>query len=195
MRLRERVRRRRLIYDGSYLKLERLEVELPDGQRTRRDVVRPPDAVAVVPLDGAGNVILVRQYRIALDRIICEIPAGIIDPEERPRATALRECREEIGMRPARLRKLCHYYHAAGFSTGSIHLYLAEGLREAGGSHTDPTEFLEVVRIPFRRALRMVETGQIIDAKSVIGLLWTERLLRARPPRQSNPPQRNRRRR
>src|SRR3990172_774308 len=104
MRLQEKVLKRRVVYAGNYL-------------TTHLYVVRPPDAVAVVPLDDAGNIYLVRQYRPALGRVLCELPAGVIDPGESPARTARRECAEETGMRPKRLRKLCVVYHAAGFFT------------------------------------------------------------------------------
>ncbi len=179
MRLVERVIRRRVVYRGGYLAAERWDVRLPDGRAARRDIVRPPDAVAVVPLDARGRVHLVRQFRPALGRAIAEIPAGILDAGESPRHAARRELTEELGLAPRRLRKLCTFYSAVGFSTGCVHLYLAQGLRPVAG-RTDPTEFLVAEVMPFRRALRWALANRFVDAKTLLGLLWAARLLGTR---------------
>lgn len=176
MRLREKILRRRVVYKGSYLTAEQLLVRLPDGGRTTRDIVRPPNAVAVVALDQQGYTYLVRQYRPALGRVLLELPAGIIDPGESPGATARRECEEEIRMRPKHLKRLCTTYHASGFSTGHIHIFLATGLTPVRGPRPDPTEFIEAVRLPFIQAYRMVLRNQIIDAQSQLAILWTKQL-------------------
>lgn len=177
MRLTERVIGKRVVYAGKYLSTEQQTVLLPDGRQAIRDIVRPPDAVAVVPIDDAGRIHLVRQYRPAIRRTIYEIPAGIIDQGEQATATAKRECEEEIGLRPRRLLKLCTFYSAVGFSTGSIQLFLALGLVAGRAGHHDATEFIEVHAIPFERAHRWVLANKIIDAKSIIGILWARRRL------------------
>ena len=176
MKLIERVIRKRIVYVGRYLSAEQQTVVLPDGRHATRDIVRPPDAVAVVPIDDAGRIHLVRQYRPAIRRAIYEIPAGIIDPGERPATTARRECEEEIGLRPRHLFKLTTFYSAVGFSTGSIQLFLAQGL-VVGTAHRDTTEFLQVHSIPFELAHRWVLTNKIMDAKSIIGILWAKQRL------------------
>lgn len=177
MKLIERVIGKRVVYTGNYLSTEQHTVILPDGRRAIRDIVRPPDAVAVVPIDEDGLIYLVRQYRSAIRRAIYEIPAGIIDEGERPATTARRECEEEIGLRPRRLIKLCTFYSAVGFSTGSIQLFLAQDLMPGRSGHHDATEFLEVKAIPFEQALRWVLTNRIVDAKSIIGILWAKQRL------------------
>jgi ADP-ribose pyrophosphatase len=177
MRLTEKILQQRVVYAGSYLSTYQYLVRLPDGSTATRDIVHPPDAVAVVPLDDAGNIYLVRQYRPALGRILYELPAGIIDRGESPARTARRECQEEIGMRPRRLKKLCVAYHATGFSTGCVHIFLAMGLRAVARTPASPGEFVEPVRLSFRRALRMALGNRIVDAQSLIGLLWAQRLL------------------
>lgn len=177
MDLRERLVRRRVVYAGNYLSTEEHTVRLPDGRRAVREIIRPPDAVAVVPVDDRGTLYLVRQYRPALRRTLYEIPAGIIDRGERPTATARRECAEEVGMRPTRLTRLCTYYHAVGFSTGRVTLYLARGLRPAPGQHHETGEFVEVATFPFRDAYRMALANRFLDAKSLLGILWSARLL------------------
>jgi len=177
MKLREKILRRRVVYTGNYLTTHQYLVRLPNGKTAIRDIVRPPDAVAVVPIDDAGHIYLVRQYRPAIGRVLYELPAGVIDHDETPVRTARRECEEEIGMRPKRLKKLCTAYHATGFSTGCVHIYLATGLSPARRETPDATEFLAPVRLSFARAFRMALTNRIVDAQSLIGLLWAKRLL------------------
>lgn len=177
MRLREKVLKRRVVYAGGYLTTHQYQVRLPDGTTATRDIVQPPDAVSVVPLDGAGNIYLVRQYRPAVGRILYELPAGLIDHGESPVRTARRECEEEIGMRPKRLKKLCVVYHATGFSTGCVHIFLATGLTPTRRETSGAPEFVEPIRLPFRRAFQMALTNRIVDAQSLIGLLWAQRLL------------------
>ncbi len=177
MRLIQRVVGRQVVYSGKYLSTELHTVILPDGRQALRDIVRPPDAVAIVPIDDDGRIYLVRQYRPAIRRAIFEIPAGIIDHGERPATTARRECEEEIGLRPRRLTKLSTFYSSVGFSTGSIELFLAEGLTPGRSGHHDATEFLQVKALPLNTAYRWVLANRIIDAKSIVGILWaTQRL-------------------
>lgn len=177
MRLREQVLKRRVVYTGNYLSTHQYLVRLPNGKTATRDIVRPPDAAAVVPLDEAGNIYLVRQYRPAVGRILYELPAGIIDHGEPPVRTARRECEEEIGMRPKRLKKLCVTYHATGFSTGCVHIFVATGLIPVKRKSTNEAEFVEPVRLPFHRAYRMALANRIVDAQSLIGLLWAKGLI------------------
>jgi ADP-ribose pyrophosphatase len=177
MKLIERVVRNKVVYAGNYLSTEQQMVILPDGRKAIRDIVRPPDAVAIVPIGDDGLIYLIRQYRSAIRRAIYEIPAGIIDKGERPAATARRECEEEIGLRPRKLTKLCTFYSAVGFSTGSIQLFLAEGLLPGEPGHHDATEFLEVKPLPIDLAYRWVLTNRIVDAKSIIGILWASQHL------------------
>ncbi len=177
MKLFEHVLGTRVVYTSKYLSTEQQTVVLPDGQQAIRDIVRPPNAVAIVPIDDDGRIHLVRQYRPAIRRAIYEIPAGIIDDGERPVTTARRECEEEIGLRPRRLFKLCTFYSAVGFSTGSIRLYLAQGLIAGRGPHHDPTEFLQAHTMPFEQAYRWVLSNKIVDAKSIVGILWAKQRL------------------
>ncbi|MBZ0160801.1 NUDIX hydrolase [Candidatus Methylomirabilis sp.] len=174
MKLIEQVLGTQVVYAGAYLSTEQQTVVLPDGRQAVRDIVRPPNAVAIVPIDDDGRIYLVRQYRPAIRRAIYEIPAGIIDHGERPTATARRECEEEIGLRPRRLLKLCTFYSAVGFSTGSIQLFLAQGLIAGRDLRHDPTEFLQIHTIPFEQAYQWVLSHKIVDAKSIVGILWTK---------------------
>ena len=181
MKLIEQVLGTQVVYAGTYLSTEQQTVVLPDGRQAIRDIVRPPNAVAIVPIDDDGRIHLVRQYRPAIQQAIYEIPAGIIDHGERPVTTARRECEEEIGLRPRRLLKLCTFYSAVGFSTGSIQLFLAQGLTAGRGLRHDATEFLEVHAMPFEQAYRWVLSNKFVDAKSIIGILWAQQRLALSP--------------
>lgn len=175
--MRETIINSQRLYDGRIVVLDLLDVRLPNGEHSRREVVRHPGAVAVVPLDADGSVILVRQYRIAADRVMLEIPAGTLDPGEPAATCAERELQEEAGLRPGRLDSLGGIFAAPGYTTEYIHLFLATEL-SASSLEMDDDEFIEVVRLPFDEALRMVDVGEIDDSKTVAGLLRAARHLR-----------------
>jgi len=171
MRETEVIRRKEKIFEGHYLRLERFHVLLPDGTHGHREVVGVKNAVAVLPVDDAGVVRLVRQYRPAIDRQILEIPAGIIDGEETEAEAARRECEEETGYRPRHLKKLITYASAVGYSTGFITLFLGTGLEYTGNIHLDPTEFLESFSLTFDRLMDKVFRNEIIDSKTIVCML------------------------
>jgi len=172
MSLEETLLRTKTVYDGKYIKAEERVVRLPDGREAVREIVRPPDAVGVLPIDDDGTVHLVRQYRQAVGRVILEIPAGIIDPGESTEETGRRECEEETGVRPAKMERLFRYYHSVGFSTGSIEIYLGTELSHASSLLPDDGEFIERVRMPFEELYRLAADGQIVDSKTMLAVLW-----------------------
>ncbi len=172
MDLEETVLKRRTVYQGRYLRAEEQKVRLPDGNEAIREIIAPPDAVGVLPIDEEGQVYLVRQYRPAIEQITLEIPAGIIDPGEKSIETGRRECGEETGMAPKRLDFLFMYYHSVGFSTGKIEVFLGRDLKKLSERHLDPGEFIEIVTLPFEEAYRLSTTGKIVDSKTLLALLW-----------------------
>ncbi len=174
--MRERVLGTRRVYDGRVVSLRVDEVTLPGGGKTQREIVEHHGAVAVVPVAGR-DVYLVRQYRRAAGRALLEIPAGTLEPGERPVQALRRELAEEIGVRAARVRRLAAFYPSPGFLTEIVHLYLATGLRPAR-RQAEEDEDLEVVRVSLGRAMSLVNRGEIRDAKSIIGLLMASRLRR-----------------
>lgn len=174
--MQEIITRTRRVYSGRIIRLDVHDVRLPDGSESIREVVQHRGAVAVVPLLDNRDVVLIRQFRIGANAILHEIPAGLLEVGEPPETCATRELQEEIGYRPVELESLGGFYVAPGYTTEYIHLYLATQLVE---SHLwgDDDEFLEIVRIPFADALRMIETGDIVDGKTITGLLRTARRL------------------
>ena len=175
--LRETVVSGDLIFDGKIIKVEKWTVSLPDGREAEREIVKHNGAAAVVPVDHQNIVTLVQQHRVAIDRMTLEIPAGKLDtPQEDPFECAKRELEEETGLRANQWQKLAHVVTTPGFCTERIALYLATDLRKTP-AHTDPDEFINLVRIPLAEAVMMVERGEIDDAKTCLGLLMAQRVL------------------
>lgn len=165
----------RRIYDGRVIKLDVLDVELPDGQNSKREIVKHPGAVAIVALDDQRNILMVRQWRMAAGRAMLEIPAGTLDPGEEPLVCADRELQEETGLRAGKLEPLGAFFVAPGYTTEKIHLFLATGLTESR-LPMDDDEFIELVRIPLEEAVRRVVAGEIEDGKTITGVLRAARL-------------------
>jgi len=157
------------IYTGIVINLNVDTVTLPNGLTVDLEMVRHPGAAAVVPLKDDDTVILIRQFRHAVGGFIYEIPAGKLHTGEDPTVCAARELEEEIGYRAGRLDLLSSIYTAPGFTDEVIHIYKATELR-AGRQHLDRDEVLEVIEMPLSEAIRMIETGVIRDAKSIVGL-------------------------
>ncbi|MCS7186651.1 MAG: NUDIX hydrolase [Armatimonadetes bacterium] len=170
------------IYDGRLIGLRRDKVKLPNGRTSTREVVVHPGAVAIVPLLSDGRVILVRQYRYAVGKILMEIPAGTLHPNETAEDCALRELREEIGYTAGQLEHLASIYLAPGYSTELIHVFLATNLEPASGD-MDEDEFVEPVAIPLEDAISQIGEGKIQDAKTVAALLlvWQKRKADSEP--------------
>lgn len=172
----EKVLNEQSVFSGRVIKLSVLDVELQDGSESKRELVKHPGAVAVLPIDAEGNVLLVRQFRIAAGRVLTEVPAGTLNAGEDPLLCAERELQEEVGYRPGKLESLGGIFVAPGYTTEFIHLYLATDLQEAR-LELDADEFIEVDRVPFTQVLDMVERGEIVDGKSIVCVLRAARQL------------------
>lgn len=157
------------LFEGKIINLRRDEVQLPSGRTATREVVEHPGAVAVVPITKEGQVILVRQFRHPIGKIILEVPAGKLDPNEKPEDCALRELAEETGFVANKLRKLTSMYTTPGFSNEVIHLYLAEELIESD-QQPDEDEFIKTEKYTPEQIRQMIATGDICDAKSLVAL-------------------------
>ena len=172
----ETILHREEIYSGRVVNLSVATVRLPNGGESRREIVKHPGAVAIVALDADQNVLLVRQFRLAADKILLEIPAGTLKPDEPPEICARRELQEETGYLPGRLEAIGGIYPAPGYTTEYIHLYLATDLSESRLA-MDDDEFIEIERVPLREVLSMIERDQLADGKSVAALLKVARRL------------------
>lgn len=171
---------RRPVHAGRIVDLGIDTVRFPDGSTGELEMIRHSGASAVLPvLDGPDaddpRVVLVRQYRYASGGYLYEVPAGRPDHAGEPwEACARRELREETGYEAGALRRLTSIWTTPGFTDERIHLFLATDLTE-GDTEYDPDEFMELVRVPFSEALRMVRDGEITDGKTICTLLYAAR--------------------
>jgi ADP-ribose pyrophosphatase len=168
------------VYRGRLLQVREDTVRLPNGQRASREYVVHPGAAVILPLFEDGSVLLERQFRYPLRRHFYELPAGKLDSGEAPLVTAKRELREETGYEAEHWHHLCTLHPCVGYSDESIDLFLARGLSFHGHSR-DVDEFLETLVVPLDKALAWVGQGRITEVKTILGLLWADRLGRGEP--------------
>ena len=167
------------IYEGSILHVEKWQVTCPNGRTAAREIVVHKGAAAVVPVYPDGTTLLVRQHRVAVDRVTLEIPAGKLDSAgEDPHDCAVRELEEETGLRAGRMTLLTSLLTTPGFCTEKIAIYLAQDLSQ-GQTHPDEDEFLSLVRMPLEEAVAMIMRGEIRDGKTICGLLMAKEALAA----------------
>ena len=165
----------RRLYEGAVVRLRVDRVRLPSGHEAVREVVEHSGAVTIIAVNGEGQVLLVRQYRHPTGRSLLELPAGTLEKDEKPEACAARELEEETGFRAGRVQRLGGFFLAPGYSTEYIQAYLATDL-EPGSAGGDEDEDIQVLSLPLAEILRMVETGELEDAKSLAALLLYLRL-------------------
>ncbi len=159
------------VFDGILLHVFKDEIELPNGHKSIREWIKHPGASSVIPLLPDNQIILVRQYRYPVAQVTLEVPAGKLDkPDEDPLVCAERELSEETGYTAGKIWKLTTIATTVGFTNEIIHLYAAKDLTP-GKKHPDDDEFINVVKMPLTDALELVETGKIIDSKSIISIL------------------------
>lgn len=179
--LKETTIERRIVHQGRFMTFRVDTIEDPQGKRHTREIVEHPGAVCVIPVDGE-DVLLVRQWRTPVERVVLELPAGTLDrlPDgsvEDPDEAAPRELAEETGFRAGLWRKLGRFWTAPGFTEELMHLYLATDLQPLDDYRgPDVDEFLDLVRTPWREAVAAAERGEVEDAKTLVGLLWLARL-------------------
>lgn len=172
----ETIQSTQVIFDGRIVHLKVHDVSLPDGSLSKRELIYHQGASAIVILDDENTVLMVRQYRIGAGKMSLEIPAGLLERDEDPEATAIRESREETGYRPQSVEKLGGVYAAPGYTTEYIHLYLARGYTH-DPLPQDADEIIELVKLPLIEALAQIETGEIFEAKTIVALLRVARRL------------------
>ncbi|MFC4411014.1 NUDIX hydrolase [Chungangia koreensis] len=167
------------IFKGKVISLQVDEVVLPNGNHSKREIVKHPGAVAIIPITDHGTMILVEQYRKALERSIIEIPAGKLEQGEKPEMTALRELEEETGLGCKELTHITSFSTSPGFADEIIHIYSATGLYKIEESApADDDEFVEMIDISVEEAEEMMADGRIYDAKTAFAVLWMKQYLK-----------------
>jgi ADP-ribose pyrophosphatase len=160
-----------ILFQGIRFRVERAVQTTPDGSRHVREVVRHPGAVVILPLLDDGRVCFVRNYRVAVEQTLIELPAGTLEPDEAPATTALRELAEETGYRAARMEHLLTFCMSPGILDEQMHLFLAEGL-QPGPMALEAGEDIQPLLCTWEEALEMARRGEIRDAKTLVGLLY-----------------------
>lgn len=191
----ERLIKSKEVFRGKLLKLTVSEVKLPDKNVTEREVISHPGAVAIVPITSRNEVVMVRQYRFAIERHTLELPAGTLEEGEKPIICAKRELEEEIQVRANKWKKLISIYPSPGYCNEIIHIYLAkelEDLSKAGNKgenfkdvqnniknirksqvkvkKSEKDEFINRVIIPLKEVKDKILNGEIMDAKTIVGI-------------------------
>jgi ADP-ribose pyrophosphatase len=164
------------VFDGVLLDVRRDQVRLPNGRTATREYVVHPGAVAIIPIFDSGELLLERQYRYAPGAELIELPAGKIDAGESTLETARRELLEETGYEAGSWAYVTTIIPICAYSTERIELWLARDLRHVG-RRLDDDEFLDTFPLPLADALSWIREGRIVDAKTIVGILWAEKVL------------------
>ncbi|UOQ47521.1 NUDIX hydrolase [Gracilibacillus caseinilyticus] len=161
------------IFNGKVISLQVDDVSLPDGKTSKRELVKHPGAVAIIPVTEDNKIVFVKQYRKALEKTIIEIPAGKLEPGEKPAITALRELQEETGYTTEHLTYVTSFYTSPGFADEIIYLYQTQSLSKLEQPlETDEDEFVELMELTMEEAEALVESEEIHDAKTAYALLY-----------------------
>lgn len=161
------------IYEGKILNLRVDTIELPDKRYSKREVVEHSGGVGVVAITEDDEIILVNQYRKAVNKALLEIPAGKLELNEQPKETAIRELKEETGYSCEEASFLANFFPTPGYCSEKIHIFFAKGL-EAGDQDLDENEIIDVIKIPFDEAYEKVLNGEIVDGKTIIGIFMAK---------------------
>lgn len=163
------------IYNGKIVNLQVDEVLLPDGQKSTRELIKHPGAVAIIPVTPDDTIIFVRQYRKPLEKTIIEIPAGKLEQGERPEITAIRELEEETGYTTNNLSFITSFYTSPGFTDELMHIYISTDLQQLDEKvDGDDDEFIELLELTLDEAKEYVARNEIQDAKTNYAILYLE---------------------
>lgn len=162
-------------FEGKLISVRVDTVELPGQRYAKREIVEHKGSVAIVAFTDEDELILVKQYRLAVGKSLLELPAGLIEPGEGPKDAAHRELKEETGYDAHEIEFINEIYTSPGFTDERIHLFYAKKLT-AGEQNLDESEDVELVKVPLNEALRLVNLGEITDAKTIIGILNVKEL-------------------
>jgi ADP-ribose pyrophosphatase len=167
--MRETTVKSKRIYSGHLLGLREDEVKLDTGKISKREICEHPGAVAVIAVTKKKEIVLIRQFRKPAEKVMIEIPAGLIDKGEKPAAAAKRELEEETGYVAGKIKKVFSAYTTPGYSTEVLHYFLATDLKKSA-QHYEEDEEIEVAVTPLKKAVEMAQKGKIADNKTIVGI-------------------------
>lgn len=174
-RLEEKTIKSEKIFAGKVISLQVDEVELPNGKTSKREIIKHPGAVAILPITNDGKIVMVEQYRKALERTLIEIPAGKLEKGEIPENSARRELEEETGYVCENLDWLISFYTSPGFADEIVHLYVATGLsKKEDAAGLDEDEFVNIIELSLNEAKQYIEEKKIYDAKTAYAVQYLE---------------------
>lgn len=162
----------KLIYEGGMVTLQVDQVELPNGKTSTRDIVKHQGSVGIAAFTDDNRILMVRQFRKALDRVILEIPAGKLEKGEDPKVCAARELEEETGYKAEKIDLISSFYTSPGYTNELKYLYKATNLIE-GELNLDEDEFVELEKLTYEECLQAMKSGDICDVKTIFAIhLW-----------------------
>jgi ADP-ribose pyrophosphatase len=163
------------IFEGKMISLQVDEVELPNGRYSKREMIKHPGAVAILAITDEKRIVLVEQYRKPTNRALIEIPAGKLEPGEKPEITAVRELEEETGYACDKLEFITSFYTAPGFADEILHIYKATGLKKIEEPKSaDEDEFVELMEVTLEEAVQLLQENKICDAKTAFAIQYAQ---------------------
>ncbi|MBM4762193.1 NUDIX hydrolase [Bacillus sp. B15-48] len=173
--LKEKTLHTEQIFEGRVISLQVDEVELPNGKTSKREIIKHPGAVAIIAVTDDNKIVMVEQYRKALERTIIEIPAGKLEKDEPPEVCAFRELEEETGYECTKMDWLLSFYTSPGFADELVHLFVATGLKKkANAATTDEDEFVNLMEVSLEEALELMREQKIHDAKTAYAVQYLQ---------------------
>lgn len=174
-RLEEKTIKTEKIFTGKVISLQVEDVELPNGKTSKREIIKHPGAVAVLAVTEENKIVMVEQYRKALDKIIAEIPAGKLEEGEKPSVCAERELEEETGYGCTEMEWLISFYTSPGFADELVHLYIAKGLKKKeNAASPDEDEFVNLLEVTLEEAISLLEEQKVYDAKTAYAIQYLQ---------------------
>ncbi|MDQ0858529.1 NUDIX hydrolase [Bacillus sp. V2I10] len=173
--LKETTKSSEKLFSGRIIDLYLEEVELPNGKTGTREIIKHPGAVAVIAITKENKIVMVQQYRKAMERVLVEIPAGKLEKGEQPEVTAKRELEEETGYTTESLQHLLSFYTSPGFADELVHLYFTEELQIlTEKAELDEDEFVDVLEVTLEEAQQMIDDQRIFDAKTAYAVQYLQ---------------------
>lgn len=163
------------IFEGRVITVRVDEVVLPNGETSKREIVKHPGAVAVIATTDEGKIVLVEQYRKAMEKALVEIPAGKLEEGEQPETTAIRELEEETGYVCEKMELITSFYTSPGFADEIVYLYEATGLKKKENkADLDEDEFVELMEVTLEEAMKLIKEQRIHDAKTMFAVQYLQ---------------------